>query len=164
MAVLVLLRHAKAADLDTADVPDVLRPLADAGRRNAPLAGRWLAEQVGHLDLVLASPATRVRQTWELVAAELTESPAVQEEPALYGASLRVMLALLADLPSNAGTVAMVGHNPDLSVLASALTGDRIELSTSGIAVIELQDGWTNLTAGGGRLRQSATPRPDGSD
>ncbi|HEY2043282.1 MAG TPA: histidine phosphatase family protein [Jatrophihabitans sp.] len=158
MRLLVLLRHAKAARPES--MPDVSRPLSDAGRRNAPYAGRWLAEHVGAIDLVLMSPAERVRQTWALVAPELPGSPAVQEEPALYLASLPAMLALLRDVPDDVSTVLVIGHNPDLSVLASALSGTEVVLSTSGIAVLEVNSDWHDLGPGAAQLRDVAKPRP----
>ena len=58
----MLLRHAKSSWKD--DLPDVERPLSPRGRRDAAVAGRWLAEHVGRPDLVLCSVAVRTRQTW----------------------------------------------------------------------------------------------------
>ena len=56
---LVVIRHAKSDwDVDAADRD---RPLAKRGRRQAPYAGRWIAEQGIVLDLAVVSPAARAR-------------------------------------------------------------------------------------------------------
>ena len=45
---LVVVRHAKSAWPD--DVPDEQRPLNPRGRRDAPVAGRWIRERVERVD------------------------------------------------------------------------------------------------------------------
>ena len=62
---LILLRHAKSDW--SGSVPDVDRPLARRGHRQAPQAGRWLADNIDSIDLAVVSPANRARRTWELV-------------------------------------------------------------------------------------------------
>lgn len=62
----VVLRHAKSAW--PTGVADHERPLAPRGRRDAPAAGRALAESDCLPDLALCSTAVRARQTWELAA------------------------------------------------------------------------------------------------
>ncbi|MGW3729375.1 SixA phosphatase family protein, partial [Streptomyces sp. NPDC000851] len=63
---LVVLRHAKSAW--PLDVADHERPLAPRGRRDAPAAGRALAEADCLPDLALCSTAARARQTWDPAA------------------------------------------------------------------------------------------------
>jgi len=145
---LIVLRHAKSDWPD--DVEDFERPLAGRGRRDAPAAGRWLAEHAGEIDLVVCSPAKRARQTWKRVAGELPSAPKARFEPRLYGEGVAALLDVLADLPEDAGTVLFVGHNPDLSELVERLSGTGCELRTSSIAVIDL---------GTKTLRATATPR-----
>jgi phosphohistidine phosphatase len=72
---LVLLRHAKSA---WPDVADHERPLARRGRRDAPVAGRWLRTAGRVPDRVVCSTARRARETWQLAAAELDASPTVR--------------------------------------------------------------------------------------
>ena len=69
---LLLLRHAKSDW--SGSVPDFDRPLAERGRTQAPLAGRWLASR-SRIDLAIVSPARRARETWELASAELEPAP-----------------------------------------------------------------------------------------
>jgi phosphohistidine phosphatase len=130
---LVILRHAKSAWPD--GVPDYRRPLADRGRHEAPAVGQWLVKHVPPIDLALVSPATRTRQTWELVSAELPTAPEVRFEEQLYGEGSDAILALLRTL-GDVATVLVVGHNPDLELLINALTGDQVVLKTSTLAVL----------------------------
>jgi len=137
---LILLRHAKSDwSGDEAD-PD--RPLAKRGRRQAPDAGRWLAEHMEGVDLAVVSSAVRARQTWDLVSAELPAPPPTRSEDRAYAASADALLAIVRDLPDDATTVVLVGHNPGLEDLASSLTGQLVSLPTSALAVIGLAGEW----------------------
>ncbi|MDQ1719682.1 MAG: phosphohistidine phosphatase [Pseudonocardiales bacterium] len=159
---LILLRHAKAAQHPApGGSADRDRPLAPRGRRDATVAGRWLRDNAGHLDLVVLSPALRVRQTWELAQAELGYTPEVREDDRLYAEPVEELLQLIEDLPAEAPTVLFVGHNPELSRLASTLSGSEVELSTSGIAVLDLAGPWTGVTSGSARLRATVTARAE---
>ena len=153
---LILLRHAKSDWPD--GVPDHDRPLAKRGRRDAPQVGRWLREH-GYLpDTVICSTALRTRQTWDLVAEKLvktagTGAPEVTFEQRAYGASAATLLYLVAELPADRRSVLLIGHNPGISELASALTGKVTGFPTAGLAVLELSapDG-VGLAPGGARL------------
>lgn len=135
---LVLLRHAKSAWPD--GVADDRRPLADRGRRDAPAVGRWLAGSVPDIDVALVSPATRARQTWELASAELPAAPPTRYEPRLYFAGPTAIRMAVRELPA-AGTVLVVGHNPDLEELVQTLAGERVTLKTASVAVLSYEVG-----------------------
>jgi phosphohistidine phosphatase len=137
---LVVLRHAKS-DWSTG-LPDLERPLAQRGLRQAPEAGRWLAEHIGAIDLALVSPARRTRSTWDLVAAELDPVPASRVEQRLYTATVAGLVAVLRELSEDLTTVALVGHNPGVEDLVERLTGELVELKTSAIAVVNGWDSW----------------------
>ena len=141
---LVLLRHAKSDW--SGDEADIDRPLADRGRRQAPKAGRWLAAGVGDVDLVVVSPAVRARSTWKLASAELAVPPRSRLDDRVYAASADVLLGVVRELPEDVDTVVVVGHNPGLEELVPLLTGKRVPMPTSGIAVIAVPGRWS--TAG----------------
>lgn len=153
---LVLLRHAKSDWPD--GVADDERPLATRGLADAPAAGRWLAEHAPP-SLVLVSPAVRARQTWELATDQLPAPPEVRVEGKLYAASAGELLAVVQELDDAQADVLLVAHNPGLSVLATALTGQRLELKTSGIAVAGWSGGWAQAEPGAAQLLATATPR-----
>jgi phosphohistidine phosphatase len=153
---LILLRHAKAAWPD--GVEDLRRPLAPRGIADAGAAGRELAREAP-IDLVLRSPATRVAQTWALVGAELSPPPPAEVSERLYGARPPELLALVGELPATAHTVLLVGHNPDLSVLATRLSGVEVTLRTASIVRLTLSGAWSELVPGAAALAGFTTPR-----
>lgn len=153
MTTLVVLRHAKSAWPDGVDDED--RPLAARGRRDARAAGRWLREHVA-VDLVVCSPALRTRQTWEHVQAELGGAPEFRLDERIYDASLDDLVDVVRGLPSAAGTVLLVGHNPGLTELVHELSGAGFEMKTSSIAVLRGDGDWADVSLG---LVTSQTPR-----
>jgi len=155
---LIVLRHAKAAWPE--GVPDVERPLAPRGIAEAPLAGRWLRENAPEVNLVLRSPAVRVAQTWELVALELGYAPATEEVFRLYSATTQTLIDVVRGLPEAADTVLLVGHNPEISELASALSGSEVELKTSSIAMLTANGTWSDAGNSWATLTSLVTPRP----
>jgi phosphohistidine phosphatase len=139
--VLILLRHAKSDWSGHEADPD--RPLAARGRRQAPLAGSWLATAGPGVELALVSPATRARSTWDLVSAELDDPPPTRIDDRLYAASARELLEVVRDLPDDVATVLLVAHNPGLEDLAQLLTGQPVPMPTSALAVIALPGSWS---------------------
>ncbi|WP_062646463.1 SixA phosphatase family protein [Streptomyces maremycinicus] len=164
---LVVLRHAKSAWPQ--GVPDHERPLAPRGLRDAPAAGRALAE-AGHVpDLALCSTAVRARRTWELAAAEWDTPPPVRFDPRLYGADVPELLEVVHETPAEVGTLLLVGHNPGLEELVLDLAGEgrggaldevRLKFPTSAIAVLDAYGpGWRSLTPGTALLTSTTVPR-----
>jgi phosphohistidine phosphatase len=153
----VIVRHAKSAWPD--GVPDPERPLNARGRRDAPAAGRWIRDRIGHLDAVVCSPATRTRQTWRLIAAELDGPPAAVFDAWVYAASVETLLDVVRGLPDDAGSALLVGHNPGVAELVAALTGEELEMKTSALAVVEYGNSWADMAPGAAILIEHATPR-----
>ncbi|QJT00293.1 histidine phosphatase family protein [Streptomyces asoensis] len=164
---LVVLRHAKSAWPD--GVPDHERPLAPRGLRDAPAAGRALAEAGCVPDLALCSTAARARGTWELAAAEWHTPAPVRFDPRLYGADVHELLEVVHETPAEVGTLLLVGHNPGLEELVLDLAGDgpadaldevRLKFPTSAIAVLTWYGpGWRSLTPGTALLTSMTVPR-----
>jgi phosphohistidine phosphatase len=153
---LILLRHAKS-DWSGGE-PDVARPLASRGRRQAPEAGRWLAAHAEGIDLAVVSPAVRASSTWALASAELDVAPSMRVDDRVYGASDRGLLTVVRDLPDDAHTVVLVGHNPGLEDLAALLTGDLTPMPTSALAVITVSGSWSAAHPGSAVLVTAGRP------
>jgi phosphohistidine phosphatase len=154
---LVVVRHAKSAWPD--DVPDTQRPLNKRGRRDAPAAGRWLRDQVGRVDAVVCSPATRTRQTWELIAAELDGAPAPAFDERVYAAAAETLFAVVRGISDDVGSALLVGHSPGVADLVAMLADEELEMKTSAIAVLGLTGPWADAQPGGATLIAHATPR-----
>ncbi len=153
---LVVLRHAKSAWPD--GVADHERPLAPRGRRDAPAAGRALAETDCLPDLALCSTAVRARETWELASAQWGTPPPVRHDPRLYAADVSDLLDVVHDVPAEVETLLLVGHNPGLEELVLDLAGEgldetlqevRTKFPTSAIAVLAWHGtSWRGLAPG----------------
>ena len=156
MRTLILLRHGKSDW--TGGEPDRLRPLARRGRRQVAMAGRWLATNVGVIDLAVVSPAARTRETWLLAAAELAVPPPVREDDRVYAGPASSLLAVVEELPAELATVVLVGHNPGVEDLAAGLTGRAVPMPTSALAVIELSGPWSAVGDTTAELRAQGRP------
>jgi phosphohistidine phosphatase len=164
---LVVLRHAKS-DWPPG-VSDEERPLSGRGRRDARAAGEWLASHGLQPDAVFCSPAARTRETWARLAPGLPGPvPDPDYDDAIYEATVSALEGVLRGVPEEMGTVLLIGHNPgghDL-VVQLADQGDEkartlaaASFPTSGVAVLELTDGWSDLAAGAATLQDFVVPR-----
>jgi phosphohistidine phosphatase len=166
---LVLLRHAKAET--PGDLPDYDRRLTTVGESDADAAGAWLADERLRPDLVLCSPATRTRQTWQGVSIALaqalpgTRSPEVRYEKGLYDGGRTEVFDLLRMVSDEIRTVLVVGHNPTVSDVSLLLIpdeqydGNDVGLKTSGLAVHRTDDSWAATSPGSMRLVERHTAR-----
>jgi len=167
---LVLLRHAKSDWPD--GVADHDRPLAKRGRRDAPLAGRWLGVSGYAPDAVVCSTAERARQTWELASAGLAAAgfgatgpdaaPLVTYEPRVYEATVLGLLMLVREFPLSWRTALIVGHNPGMAELTVGLAEPPPDppagFPTAAVAVLGLPGDWEALGPGEAKLIAFATP------
>lgn len=160
-----LLRHAKS-DWDDLSLRDFDRGLNDRGRKGAWLMGQHIRDHGAKWDLIVASPAERVKRTLE--ASEL-DIPVAFEEDA-YLADSSTLMALVRDGGGDSNAVLLAAHNPGLQELALDLVPPDGEDSlfdevmrkypTAAFAVFELDiDSWEDLAKGCGKLVHFARPR-----
>ncbi|MFJ7197315.1 MULTISPECIES: SixA phosphatase family protein [unclassified Streptomyces] len=162
---IVLLRHAKA---EWSQDSDHERPLAERGRKDAPVAGRKLVDSGIDLDLALCSTAARTRETWKLAVHEMPHRPRTVYEERLYEASLGELIALINETPDDVHDLLVIGHNPGMHAVADALSesaeGDALTRMTRGgfptaaFAVVEFTGSWKGVEHGVGRLVEYWTP------
>ena len=125
-----LCRHAEAAPGD----PDELRELTATGRRQALELGERLAALSDPPAAVVASPLLRARQTAEALA-DATGVPLRVEPRLAPGATLDELREALSGCDS---PVATVGHQPDCSEIALALTGSDPGFAPGSMTVLRL--------------------------
>jgi phosphohistidine phosphatase len=165
---LMLLRHAKS-DWSAPGARDHDRTLNPRGREAAPKMGAYMARHALLPDLVLASTATRVTETLDLVLTAFEKPPKILSERKVYEADAETLLALVKETSAAAHSLLLVGHNPGLGDLASSLiaagdveTRQRLieKFPTAGLAVIDFAvDDWGKLHRRGGRLDRFVVPR-----
>src|SRR5208282_5099090 len=132
-------RHAEAEPHGTR--ADAERRLTPRGVSQARAAGVALRRLGAEFDAVLFSPKVRARETAELAASAWSDEQRerLRSHPPLAGDfDARQALDALASIPSD-GRLLLVGHEPDLSRLASALTGGLVDLKKGGVAVLRLE-------------------------
>lgn len=143
MPQLLIVRHAIAVDRDEARVRqwrDADRPLTDKGRRRMQQAAAGIRIETGPLHRILSSPFRRAQQTAEILAREYPDAHLAFIEGLSPGQSLSELIDALADTPRGS-TLALVGHEPDLSqLIALLLCGDvrpAVRLKKGGAALID---------------------------
>ena len=146
---LLIIRHAVAVPRGTPDMEDDARPLTPKGRKRFREAARGLANVIQRPDALLSSPLPRARETAE-IAAKAWGKVKVTDTSTLAGGTFEQLAVELAPFGPN-DTVAVVGHEPDLSDLLARLLGthhaDRVAFRKGGVALVEvpgpLQEGGT---------------------
>jgi phosphohistidine phosphatase len=132
---LFLIRHAKAEDPSSFG-SDAHRPLTADGRRAARSVGETLRKEGVRFDAIVTSPLVRAVETAELVAIETKYEGALAVSASLEpGASPTEMMERVAD--HEVERLALVGHEPSMGNLLSALLG-RPGLSLSKGAAVRL--------------------------
>jgi phosphohistidine phosphatase len=161
---LLLLRHAKSS-WDDPELPDRERPLAPRGRRDAGRIARHLRRAGSTPDLVLCSPATRTRETLELVRPALGDA-AVLLEDELYAAPAGRLLERVHRVPDSVASLMLIGHNPGLQDLALLLaaSGDELErlrtkFPTAALATLAFDEGWDRLARSAAALTAYVVPK-----
>lgn len=159
---LVLLRHGKSGY--PPGTRDHDRPLAERGQRQAGLAGDWIRGNLPPVDAVLCSSSLRTRQTLDATA--ITAPASFRDE--LYGAGPSAILALIANVPPEVGTLLVVGHEPGMPATALTLAanpdsapadGIRDKFPTSALAVLSVPGDWDDIAPSGSTLTTFHVPR-----
>jgi phosphohistidine phosphatase len=139
---LLIVRHAIATDkkrFSKTKRPDSERPLTAEGRRKMKRISRMLRTLVPELDALLTSPYVRAAQTAEIVRSRYPGLKGNSERALEPGGDYGDLLAVLAKFRSGA-TIALVGHEPALSLLIGwLLVGRResfVELKKGGACLI----------------------------
>lgn len=135
----LLIRHGIAVDRIEA-VTDADRELTKIGRKRMKQIARGLHCLIDSIDVLVSSPLIRAVETAEIVAREygaMKFSTAAALSP---GRDLQAILETLR-IHKSAETIALVGHEPSLSLFASwSLTGlheSFMELKKGGVCLLE---------------------------
>jgi phosphohistidine phosphatase len=160
-----LLRHAKS-DSDDLSLRDFDRGVNERGRRGAAVMGGHIRDHGVAWDMLLASPAERVRRT---IDAARLQAPVTWDEH-LYLADSDALIAAVRGVAGDPAAVLIVGHNPGLQELIFDLVGPERENAlfaaaaekypTATFAVLELAiDSWADCAPGCATLVHLARPR-----
>lgn len=165
---LSLLRHAKSSWDDPVE-RDFDRPLNGRGRRAAHRMGQFLHDEGMAFDLIVASPALRIKQTVEGLEAGLGARMACQWDRRIYMASSVILMDLVQETDDAVGHLLLIGHNPGLEDLAlNASIGHESparaavaeKYPTAAYAALEFPVArWAAVREGGGTITRFVRPR-----
>jgi len=142
---LAILRHAKT-EPPASGMADLDRALEERGWRDAQAIGTAMAARGWRFDLVLASPARRVRETLDGIQRVFAFAGDVRFEPHIYEAGAGTVTDLLRQLPDPVESVLVAGHNPTMQRVVLDLTDRdeggrrdvvRMKYPTGALALIE---------------------------
>jgi phosphohistidine phosphatase len=163
---LTVLRHAKSS-WDNLELDDFDRPINVRGWNGAKRIGRELKNRDFRFDLVLASPAARVRETIIGVREEFDLAAPIHLDQTLYLASNEQLLALIREMPESVERPLFIGHNPGLQELLLNVTKagehERSKVQqrfpTAAFAVVELPaHRWSEVEPDSGRFVELLLP------
>jgi phosphohistidine phosphatase len=123
--VIWFLRHGEAEDGD----PDFDRRLTAKGERQSRDAGAALAALGVEIELCLASPRVRARDTARLACDALGVEVTLEDQ--LSGGRFDPL-----ELAAGVDNVLLVGHEPDFSDAIAELTGGRADMKKGGLAAV----------------------------
>jgi phosphohistidine phosphatase len=93
------------------------------------------------------------------VAAELADPPQAQFDDDIYGAPPDVLIDVVADLPDDAGSALLVGHNPGMQEVLGLLCDEAVEMKTASVAVLTWPGRWADVAPHTASLADHTTPR-----
>ena len=120
---LLIIRHAKAFDRTEwaeRDRADAERPLTEEGWDKFAEAVEGLRTLIAEIDLIYTSPLIRAQETAFILHQAYPQAVLTQSSTLSPGAESQQLIKELGRLPADA-TVALVGHEPDLSRLLTYL-------------------------------------------
>jgi phosphohistidine phosphatase len=151
-------RHAWAGERGDPRWPDdSLRELTPDGVKRYTKVVKTLAERGFEPARLATSPYTRCRQTADVIAANVTGKPLIEELKTLEPGS--ELEPLLEWTNRERGDVCWVGHSPDVEELAASLISDgdaRVRFAKGAVAAIYFDD---QAEAGGGTIHWLATAK-----
>lgn len=155
---LILWRHAKSSWQEPG-LPDIARPLAPRGLKAGPKQAKWIAKQFCP-GRVICSPARRAYETWHCLEPRLPESLPVVFDRRVYEAAWDELLAVIRETPDDVEQLLLVGHNPGLENLTTALAEPPGEkFATAACAVLQFSGAWQDVAPGSAELVAFRRPR-----
>lgn len=143
------IRHAEAIDHETDTVKtDEYRFITSKGRKVTRNVAKALKEEFSDLNRIFTSPLIRAVQTAEVIATELKFEFDVEPVNELKNESPVSTIQKLLDKHSGLNSVALVGHEPQMSLLVRTFSGkkDFSEFSISSVCLIEIENVMTEGT------------------
>jgi phosphohistidine phosphatase len=162
---LILMRHGVAEDREEfakKKLEDSLRPLTMKGRKRTQKVAMQLRDWFQDIDLIVSSPFTRARQTAELVSQIFMDTKVVEAAELVPTSLPQTFKRWLRSHGEDYKRILAVGHEPQLSVLASFLMADQLEpllkIKKGGILCLKIES-FKDIAPGSAKLLWLIQPR-----
>ena len=160
MKTLILIRHGKSDW--SAGVSDMERPLNHRGLNDAPRMASILLHKGLTPELIYYSSAKRTTQTTTILAEELSiHKTHLIKSPELYLCPAFAIEEVIQFAPSEANIMAIVGHNPTLSEVASNFSKKGyMDMPPLGIFIATFDtDDWATISEDNLKEQQFLSPK-----
>ena len=115
MKTLTIIRHAKS-DWGNDNLDDMHRPLSESGYMDARAMAKLLVKKINTPDCWLCSPAIRAYSTAIIFAdAFKYDAEKLLIKKKIYEASIKNLKLIVSQIPDNASSAILFGHNPGLT-------------------------------------------------
>ena len=159
MKTVLLLRHAKSS-WSNPKLPDFDRTLNERGRAAAKKMGKYMLKHKLRPDLVLISPAVRVRETADLLLKSAELRIELRQDERIYQAGPQRLAEVISTIDEEKKSVLLIGHNPGLEELLLLLTDHDEQMPTASLAKIKIDvKTWSEVIAEKGILEWLVKPR-----
>ncbi|MCG3687520.1 SixA phosphatase family protein [Aliarcobacter butzleri] len=152
MKKLYLVRHTTKDD-EKSNNYDYDIELSEDGKEKAKIMAQNFAKKNPNIDLIVASPAIRTRQTAEIFVQELNYNKTVMLNEVLYMAFLNELLETITYTYDTVDSMLLVGHNPSLTALGVTLVGFKEKFEEGAIMEIEFDcNSWIDISKNNAKL------------
>ena len=133
--------------------------LTAQGIEKAVKMAKYLASKDPKIDLIVASPAVRTRQTAEIFAKELDYTKTIMLNEVLYMAFVNELIETITYTYDTVDTMLIVGHNPSLTALAVTLVGFKEKFEEGALMQIDFDcDSWIDIDKTNAKLISYTKP------
>lgn len=154
---ILVIRHAPAEDAVFPGGSDASRQLTAKGRKLFSDFVERFVRPISVPDLVLYSPLVRTEQTAEILSQVMSLKPEQSRSEPLLAPGIPTSRVLTGIESIRVERLALVGHNPDVGLLASNLIGGgSFDFKKGSIACIEVNG---DASSKSGRLVWFASPK-----
>ena len=160
MKTIYIIRHAKS-DWSIEGQSDIDRPLNARGYNDAHSIGKHFFQNGFKPQAMISSPAIRALTTALIISDEISFSKnLIMIDPELFETGEEEYLKAIMNLPKQVESIAIFGHNPIVSDLASSLSGQTVDMPTCAVARFSLMsDNWKKISRENIKFLEMITPK-----
>jgi len=150
---IILIRHSDA-ETGSFDSTDFNRRLTDKGKNKANIQANRLKQIQIVPDLIISSNAVRALETTQIISSILSPNCLIQQIPFLYeDFTTSEFFDLLSNIDNSIDTLILVGHNPNISIMAARLDKTaKVNFAPCSIGIFFLVSDWNTIEKGGAKL------------